>query len=182
MERDAAARSKRDRELHARASSSPRPPVHARAAGADVVHVDEMPGKDRIRGRTQGAAALSAVIATIVPSTAVHAPRPRTGDRFDELDRLARQLSALLEGAPRTWSKSRRTLWRMIRAARREMRAQERGRTFTPHATNEERHHDTAPSIRGVGQRDRRDHRGPRAPQLEGPSPRAVSDIPNGAT
>jgi hypothetical protein len=56
----------------------------------------------------------------IVPSIL---PKQNRRSHRDELDRLEHELSALLQWqAPTTWREQRRVLWRLTRAARREIR------------------------------------------------------------
>jgi len=48
--------------------------------------------------------------------------------KLEQLEQLAQDLGVLLStSAPRTWRELRRSLWTLIRRARRELRAAERG-------------------------------------------------------
>lgn len=96
----------------------------------------ELPGLER-RGqpgrRVDRLVPIGTVVASIAPALPFPAPdRPRTRaelarDRVVRLEELEDELTRFLaKCAPATWADARRALWRILRRARRELRAVER--------------------------------------------------------
>lgn len=88
----------------------------------------ELPAQDTQRGRSE-LAPLFALIPNLVPP-APAPPLDAKRTKLEHLEHLERELCFLLaDSAPVTWREMRRTLWRLIRRARRELRAAERAVT-----------------------------------------------------
>jgi len=105
---------------------------------ARELQLEELPGRDRLRrpGPTGGAPTpLGAVIASIAPAPRIlplpplpaHPRLALQRERIRRFDELDTELGALLATcAPDTWAEARRALRRILRSARRELRALER--------------------------------------------------------
>lgn len=99
----------------------------------------ELPVESGIRGRG-GLTPLLAIMPNLAPPAPI-APLERKRTRVEQLQELERELSDFLRAqAPATWIDMRRTLWRLIRRARRELRAAERARAAAHTSTGARSH------------------------------------------
>lgn len=115
MDRDAQARRDRDRKLEERPVDR-LAPRHQNPTDAG--------------GRRLAATPLESIVQRVIPFPIADRPRTRAElarDRVVRLEELEDELTRFLaKCAPATWADARRALWRILRRARRELRAAER--------------------------------------------------------